>query len=351
MSMKAAGIQKSGRRTKLVSLAVILVAAVVGLYVAHRNAVFPSTDDAEIDADVVQVASVVGGRVISIPVQENAHVSKGDVLFQIDPVPYQFAVAQTQADVDLAKAQLATQQRAVTLQRAAADIAAKQVTSATANYELATRTVERLTPLAAKGYVPVQQLDQAQVAQHDAATALAQAQVQQQATLQAIDTLAATEATVSARQAALAIAQRALSDTTVRATHDGFVTGLTVSSGEMVAPAQILFTLINTDEWFAVANFRETSLRHIAVGDCATVYSMIDRSQPIKGVVQGIGWGVFSTERVETPLGAPYVERSLNWVRVAERFPVRIVLQNPPQNLTRLGASSVVEINRGAECH
>jgi multidrug efflux system membrane fusion protein len=136
----------------------------------------------------------------------------------------------------------------------------------------------------------------------------------------------------------------------VRATHNGRVVGLTVSTGEMVVPSQSLFTLINTNEWFAVANFRETDLSAIAVDDCATVFSMIDRKIPIKGVVQGIGWGVVDQDRINIPRSVPFVERSLNWVRVAQRFPVRVRLENPPERLVRLGASAVVEIKHGAAC-
>ena len=88
----------------------------------------------------------------------------------------------------------------------------------------------------------------------------------------------------------------------------------------------------------------------IAVGDCATVYSMIDRSQPIKGIVQGIGAGVLDEDRINLPKSVPYVERSLNWVRVAQRFPVRIRLEHPPRQLTRLGASAVVQVKHGAAC-
>jgi len=77
---------------------------------------------------------------------------------------------------------------------------------------------------------------------------------------------------------------------------------------------------------------------------------MIDRRIPIKGVVQGIGWGVVDQDRINIPRSVPFVERSLNWVRVAQRFPVRIRLENPPQQLMRLGASAVVEIKHGAEC-
>jgi multidrug efflux system membrane fusion protein len=118
----------------------------------------------------------------------------------------------------------------------------------------------------------------------------------------------------------------------------------------MVAPGQALFTLVNTEAWFAVGNFRETDLHAIAPGDCATIYSMIDRTAAIKGVVQGLGAGVLDTDRVTLPRSVPYVERSLNWVIVAQRFPVRICLVDPPPALVRLGATAVIEVKHGAGC-
>jgi multidrug efflux system membrane fusion protein len=123
-----------------------------------------------------------------------------------------------------------------------------------------------------------------------------------------------------------------------------------VLSGEVVIPSQSLFTLIDTETWYAVANFRETELREIAIGDCVTAYSMIDRRRPIKGRVESIGWGVLDPGRINLPRSVPYVERSLNWVRVAQRFPVRVRLEQPPQDLMRLGASAVVEVKHGAAC-
>jgi multidrug efflux system membrane fusion protein len=349
--MKAAGAPRRSPLGKLISLAIIAAAFWVVLDVERNITLFPSTDDATIDADVVHVAAAVGGRIIEIAVTENAQVAKGDLLFQIDPVPHRLAVAQTQADLGIAEAALETQKRIVSTQTSNYAIAKDQTQRAETNYELAGRTVERLRPLAAKGYVPTQQLDQAQVAQHDAATSLEQAKEQEAAALKAIDTLAGAEANVRARQAALAIAQRGLEDTTVRAPHDGRVVGLTVLSGETVIPSQALFTLVATDEWFAVANFRETQLKEIAIGDCVTVYSMIDRRQPMKGIVQGIGSGVLDEERINLPRSLPLVERSLNWVRVAQRFPVRIRIENPLPQLTRLGASAVVEVRHGAACN
>ena len=324
--MEATGKTRNTSRGRLISIAVIAVAVVLALYALRESDTHPTSSDSSIDADVVHVAAAVGGRIIQLPVVENMRVAEGSLLFQIDPLPYRLAVEQSVAELGIANSN--------------AVIAADQTKSAQENHDLAARTLERLRPLAAKGYVPQQQLDQAQVTEKDTATKLIQAQESQ----------TAADATVRARTAALGIAQRQLDDTTVRATHNGLVVGLTVSTGEMVIPSQALFTLINTDEWFAEANFRETDLSSISVGDCTTVFSMLDRQVPIKGIVQGIGWGVIDQDRVNIPRSVPYVERSLNWVRVAQRFPVRIRLERPPQELMRLGASAVVEIKHGAAC-
>jgi membrane fusion protein, multidrug efflux system len=348
--MRAAGGTAIRRVGRLVSLSVIVVAAVFAVYAFHESRIHPTTSDSSLDADVVHVAAAVGGRILEIAVAENVRVAKGDLLFQIDPVPYRLTVAQAEADLRLAEAQLETQRRIVATQTSAAVIAGDETTTAEENHDLAKRTADRLRPLAANGYVPKQQLDQAEVTERDTATRLLQAQERHVAAVTAIDTVAGAEAAVSARRAALAIAQRALDDTTVRATHNGLVVGLTVSTGEMVAPAQSLFTLVNTEEWFAQGNFRETDLGAIAIGDCATVFSMIDRNMPIKGVVQGIGWGVTDQDRINIPRSVPYVERSLNWVRVAQRFPVRVRLENPPPELLRLGASAVIEVKHGPAC-
>ncbi|WP_019832344.1 multidrug transporter subunit MdtN [Sphingomonas sp. PR090111-T3T-6A] len=348
--MQAAGEKSHSRVAKLVALLVIVAALVMLAVILSRAARNPSTDAASIDADVVHVASEVGGRVIKLGVTENAEVKRGDLLFQIDPEPYQEAMAQARADLAIAEATVGTQQRIVSTQGSNATIAADQTRKAAENAALAQRTVDRLKPLAAAGYVPEQQLDQAEVAAHDAAKSLVQAREQQAAARTAVDTVAGAQANVQARRAALAIAERQLRQTTVRAPHDGRIVGLTVTSGEVVAPTQSLFTLIASDEWFSIGNFRETALKHVRVGDCATVYSLIDRARPMRGLVTGIGSGVLDTERVNLPRGVPYVERSLNWVRVSQRFPVRVKLAHPPADLVRLGASAIIEIDHGAAC-
>ena len=347
--MEAAGLPARHRARGIVVSALLIGTAIaVASWIGLESR--PATDDARIDADVVHVAAAVGGRIVKLGVRENDPVKKGDLLFQIDPLPYQLTVDLAAANLAVARAGLATQTRLVAVQRANASVAGEQVERAMTNQSLAQRSEERLAPLTGKGYVPQQQFDQARTAAQDALTSVRQARAQSVAAQRAIDTVAGAQAAVAAASAALANAQRALDDTTVLAEHDGRVVGLNVSSGERVLPSQALFTLVATGTWFAVANFRETALREIAPGDCATVYSLIDAARPIQGVVQGIGWGVLDTDKVNLPRSVPYVQPSLNWVRVAQRFPVRIRLQAPPEFVVRVGASATVEIRHGAAC-
>jgi len=342
------GIHKQSRVGAMIAAILVLLAAVIGVWTLLKEK--PSTDDASIDVEVVHIAPLVGGRIIELPIHENALVRKGDLLFRIDPVPYQINVAAAEANIDVARAALESKRRLVSTQRWDAEIATQQIIRVRDNLSLSERTQARLAPLAAKGYVPQQQFDQAKVAAQDATTSLAQAQKQQHAAEGAIDTDEAASANVRAAASALANARRALSDTEVRAPHDGRIVGLHISTGEVVSPSQSLFTLINTEEWFASANFRETDLSRIKPGECATVYSMIDRRDPIKGIVDSVGYAILDTDKVDIPRTAPYVEPSLNWVRVAHRFPVRIHLENPPERLVKLGASAIVEIEHGTAC-
>jgi multidrug efflux system membrane fusion protein len=348
--MKISGLRRAPLTGRVIACVIVALGIAAVYYAYDRTSRFPSTDDATIDADVVHVASAVGGRIVRLAVVDNQRVAKGDVLFEIDPVPFRLLVAQTLADLELARAALDTRRKTIVGERANAVIAGDQTGKAARNYELTSRTVQRLAPLAAKGYVPVQQLDQAQVAQRDAELSLRQAQEQKQAAAQTIGDEAGAVAIVRAREAALAIAQHSLDSAIVRAPHNGYVTGLSVLAGETVAPHQSIFTLIHADEWFAVANFRETELAAIHPGDCATVYSMIDRSQAMHGKVIGIGAGVSDSDRINLPRTLPIVQQSVNWVRVAQRFPVRVRLDEPASQLVRVGASAIVEVRHGAAC-
>jgi multidrug efflux system membrane fusion protein len=350
LTVEAAGKTTSTPAGKIIALAVVLLAIVLAGLAIRSNTEYPSTDDASIDADVVHVAATVGGRVIKIGATENATVRRGDLLFEIDPEPYRIAVQQVEASLATAQAELGTRGRTVRNLKEQTIAAREMAGRAATAYDLAARTVARLRPLEAKGYVSKQQLDDAETQANQAANAVAQAKTSQVVANTTVDTSAAAQATVTASAAALALARYNLRQTLVVAPQDGRVVGLTVATGEIVAPSQAIFTLVAADQWFVTAHFRETALRHIHVGDCVTAFSMLDRRRPLAGVVQGIGSGVGDADKIDLPRSVPYVERSLNWVRVAQRFPVRILLQAPPADLVRLGASAVVQVNGGPAC-
>jgi multidrug efflux system membrane fusion protein len=132
----------------------------------------------------------------------------------------------------------------------------------------------------------------------------------------------------------------------VRAPFDGRVVDLDISEGEFAATGRRLFTLVDTRNWYVIANFRETELRNIRPGMSAEVYLMMDRSQHFKGTVHSIGWGV-SPDEGGSSGGLPKVPRSINWVRVAQRFPVRIRIEDPQPDLFRIGASAVAVVPGG----
>ena len=309
----------------------------------------PESDDATIDADVVHIAPSVTGQIVQLPVVENQLVKAGDVLFVIDPEPYRLRVELATAELRAAEALLDTQRRTVATESSNAAIASAQVIQARTSLDLSTNTLNRLEPLLSKGYVSVQQVDDARTAKHKAETALTQALEEAASNQTSIGTTDGAIATVAARRSTLALAERDLRNTVVRAPHDGRVTGLSVKSGR-VRPSRNRSHPRRNDEWFASANFRETALKHIEVGACAVVYSLIDRNIAIQGKVDGVGWGVSDEERINIPRGLPYVAKSVNWVRVEQRFPVRVRLENPPEKLMRLGASAVVRIKAAGGC-
>lgn len=350
MTMKR--VRLSGTTPVGITIAIVCVGAAIasGIYVVHRNRAYPSSDSASIDAEVVHIASTVGGRLVELPVRPNQYVHKGDLLYRIDPVPYELTVRQAEANLALATAEVENQQRAVSVKTSNATVADDQVTRARTNRDLAARTVERLRPLAGRSYIPWQQYDQAQVALHDAEVSLAQAQQQSGAAAVAIGDLKSSLAAQAASQAALDQARYALAQTDVRAPADGYVSSLSVRDGEVLAPSQVLFTLIADDAWYATANIREVNLGGVQIGDCATVFSMIGRKTPIRGHVVSIGWGVFSADSAGLARSLPLVPRQMDWVHVAQRFPVRIRLDRADPNLLRVGATATVEIRYGAAC-
>jgi membrane fusion protein (multidrug efflux system) len=251
-------------------LGVTLVAAAVmagGAYVYWQNSVYyPSTDNAYLSANIVRIAPLVTGVVTDVNVKDNAHVQAGDVLFKIDPAPFQAALDAAQARLDLAQ----QQQKGASGAQA---IAAKSNT------------------------------DQA--------------------------------------QAAVTKAKTELDYATVKAPAAGIVGTVRVRPGSLAQAGFSLFPLVDTSTWWVDANFKETELQRIAVGQPATVTLDLTPSLELKGKVESISPAsstAFSLLPAENASG--------NWVKVPQRFSVRISLDAPPADLPmRVGASASVTVD------
>ena len=168
----------------------------------------------------------------------------------------------------------------------------------------------------------------------------------QQAT-HSVTTLQPLQGQVSGKQAAIDIAQYNFDNCRIAAPFDARVTNLTISQGAYATAGQHIFTLIDTRVWWVVANFRETQLRHIQPGMTADIYIMSRPSLRYKGVVDSVGFGVTPDADLVGHLaapGLPDVQRTLNWVHLASRFPVRIRIEAEPSEVFRLGESAVVVI-------
>ncbi|WP_137152043.1 multidrug transporter subunit MdtN [Devosia sp. FKR38] len=331
---------------KAIGYSVFALTAVLIYFAWSAGAANPRSDVAEIEAPVVQISPTVPGRVISISVQNNQAVRKGDVLFQVDPEPYQLRLDQAQAELRAAESELAQGGRNIATAQSNADVAQKQIERAQFNADLAKQTLDRLEPLLERGFVTAQQVDQARTAYNDALVSFDQSLQSSAGATQVIGTLDTRQAQVDTAKATVALMQRDLDNTIVRAPFDGLVTGLIMPPGQYVVTGAPLFSMIDTSGWEAVAFFRETELLNIAIGDTAEVFVMAESGQPISGTVSAIGWGVRSADAA-TILGLPIVSNSLNWVKVAKRFPVYVHLHEPPADLMRVGASAMVVIKAG----
>src|SRR6516165_5801375 len=278
----------------LVALVIVFGAVFLTFYVWSVLERHPRTDDATARANVVGIARRVSGQTIKLNVQDNQAVKKGDVLFEIDPEDYRLVLEKAKAELATVDQQLAQAQD----------------------------TLHRLEPLLPHGFTTADTVDKAR-------TAVTTLQAQRDSAIATIN-----------------LEQLHLSYCKVIAPFDGRVINLNISAGAHVTAGVPVFSLLDTSKWYVIANFREAEIRHMAPGSEAIVYLSSAPDQRFRGKVQRIGWAVKPEGEIDLPFGGvPYVKRELNWVRVAQRFPVRIEVENPDQNLLRMGASAVAIIN------
>jgi multidrug efflux system membrane fusion protein len=323
----------------------VVLALVLFVMVLLRLDASPRTHVAYLYADTAAFAPDVSGRLISIRVRDNQGVHAGDLLAEIDPEPYELRVRQATAQVAALEAELALATRQVTSQNSGADAALTNVARARTQLKLANETLQRLQPMVAPGYVTQQKLDESVANQRSAAAALDAAVKQADQARQGVSDTRSIEAQIEGARAALQLARRDLRMTRLIAPFDGVVSGLQIAAGTYAQAGRPLFTLVDSRHWYAIADFRETDLPGIKVGARALVWQLGDTAHALPGHVESLGPGV-QAEAGGGP-GLPTVERSLKWVVIAQRFPVRVVLDNPPPGLMRIGATVTVVVRSG----
>jgi multidrug efflux system membrane fusion protein len=273
----------------LLSFALALTLIVVCVIVVDQR---PRTHDGYVYAYSASLTPEVSGRIVAIQVRNDQMVHKGDLLLRIDPEPFEYKVEQAKAQVAALKAQIDLAGRQVTSQGSGAEAAARQVDRERQQVSLAQHTRRRLEPLAAKGYATAQQLDQAQTDERSAEAQLASAIQQASQAKEAIGDVESLRAQLLGAVAAQQLAERDLRETAITAPVNGRVVGFNLALGSFAPAGHPILTVIDDDNWYAVANFRETDLTHLHVGDVATVWVMGHDEQPLAGSVESLGPGV-----------------------------------------------------------
>ncbi|WP_269543232.1 efflux RND transporter periplasmic adaptor subunit [Cerasicoccus fimbriatus] len=331
---------------RLISALVFVGAVLMALYLLQQRERYPQTSDAYVMARYITVSSEVPGRISALPASDGLSVEPGDLLVQVDPESYALGVAETKAQIGVLEAQINEAERQRAASEAMVQMSRENTERTLAQEALAKSTYERMTPLAEQGFVTQEKYDAATSAYEQARASVLMAQSNELAAELSVASLETLRAELQAARIGLQQAEVELQRTAIRAPFDGRVVNCDLAPGMMVMPGESLFTLVDTSEWFVVANYREGDLENIAVGDVAKVRVLTLPGKVFTGKVASIGLGVQTQDGYNFgPL--PSVKNNLNWIRVAQRFPVRIRIDSPePADAFRIGASSMVTIEK-----
>ncbi len=333
---------------RVVTITSIILTIALAIVVLHHLDVRPRTDDAIVTANTIQVAPEIIGRIATLNVKDDARVRKGDILFTIESEQFELHLAQARAQVQSLEAQIGLTNRRVSSEVTAVSVAKAQADAVRARLKDATDTLNRLEPLLPDRYVTPQQIDQARTLKATAESELHAALSATQEKRQFVGDANTLIAQLEGARALVGLAERDLRNIVVRAPFDGRIVGVTTSVGQLVNPAKALFTLIDVSQWFIVADFRETELQKIHEGERVTAYVLSAPKVHLKGRVESVGSAVAELDNLSIA-GVPPVQRDLNWIRIAQRFPVRIALEHPPEDLMRIGASAVAVVHHDRE--
>ena len=322
-----------------IALVVVIVALALFAISVVMERLAPSTAQAVVQAYIVRMAPEVGGRVTEIPVSDNDIVRTGDLLFRIDPQPYEIAVAQAEARLDLAGQDIGASTQAV-------ETAQAKVVEATAQRDNVREQAARIFELVERGVYAQARYDQAKGALDSAEAAVVGAEAELERARQALGPEGAENPQLREALAALEQAQLDLRRTSVTAPSDGVVSNLQLSIGQVVAPGQSAMTFIDAATIWITAAFKENSLEYMSGGDPAEVVLDSLPGSVFPAKVESIGWGV-AQGSIDPVTGLPTIRNQSGWVRDPQRFPVRVIFQGDPPRGVRFGTQANVVVQTG----
>lgn len=328
MAIRSAKITRA-----LVTLLLVVVAVIAVRHLWNYYNHEPWTRDGRIRGDVIQVSSDLSGLVTEVLVSDNQTVKKGQVLFKID-------VARQQLDVEQAKSEVLKAQASLAEAEASLAQAKADVVKSKANIQLADKNARRYADLM-DGAISKQEQDQAFAVRDQSH---AEHQNMQASIVQAEANIKQQHALITAAQSQLHLAELNLSRSEVIAPADGTLSNFELQAGQYVKVGQGVAALLDRKKMYVVGYFEETKLGKIQVGDAATVQLMGSDHQ-FKGHVQGIASGIEDRERTTSSGLLANVNPTFTWVRLAQRIPVKIVLNEVPNNQLAFVAGRTVTVH------
>ena len=315
----------------------VLAALVLGWFVYRAYFANPRTDDAYVHADTASVAAHVSGQILQLPIKDNQRVKRGDLLFVVDPRPYKLALDAARTRLHLTEIEIKTLRD--TIKAAEAQLAQRKADAANVKQYL-----DRIVPLRERDFVTDNEVAEARNKLKAAQAGVAAATSELEKAQDALGVLGDVNQRIRAAQEAIEDAQLNYDYSFVRAPFDGYVTNLNIAEGQYANVGQPVLTLIDNRNWYVLAYFREDLLDRIRPGMAADVSLLSYPGKLFHGEVEGIGWGLFQNNGA-TVAGLQNVEETLNWVRLNQRFPVRISLKHADtQHPFRMGQTAVVTV-------